>query len=83
MNTKSEALPVLIEDSRYAVISIGDAAAGIRCGFRTRTQFFGSAAAVLRNNCLSRITDSLIFRLMITPTLGYLVVFWIPHPICG
>ena len=40
-------------------------------GFRPRTLLFGSTAAVLHYNCLSRIIASLARRLLLLPTIGY------------
>ena len=58
-------------DARYAIIALWAPAEKIWVGFRSRTQLFGSIAAVLRYNCLSRIIASLICRILLIPTLGY------------
>ena len=66
-----KALPIRPEDSRYAVIALWGPKRLIWCGRRTRTQLFGSTAAVLHYNGISRIIASLLSRLLVIPTLGY------------
>ena len=54
-----KALPIKPGDAKYAIIALWGPKRKIWCGFRTRTQLFGSAAAVLHYNSLSRIIASL------------------------
>ena len=65
------ALPVTPTDAKYAVITLWCPVKKIRCGFRPRTQLFGSIDAVLHYSRLSRIIASLICRILLIPTKGY------------
>ena len=64
-------LPIKPEDSSYAAIALWGPRRLIWCGCRSRTQLFGSTAAVLRYNALSRIIASPICRILAIPTMGY------------
>ena len=41
------------------------------CGFPPREKLFGPIDAVLHYNCVSRIIATLIYRLLLIPTIGY------------
>ena len=66
-----KALPIRPLDAKYAAITLWGPTRKVWCGFRTRTQLFGSTAAVLHYNALSRIIASLLCRILAIPTLGY------------
>ena len=66
-----KALPLRPADTRHAVIAIWGPNTKAWFGFRPRTLLFGSTAAVLHYNCLSRIIASLACRILLIPTLGY------------
>ena len=66
-----KALPLRPDDSRHAIIALYNPSLRGWFGFRSRTLLFGSTAAVLHYNCLSRIIASLACRLLLIPTIGY------------
>ena len=66
-----KALPLRAEDSNYAVIALWNPLAKAWYGSKSRTQLFGSTAAVLHYNCFSRIIASLLCRILAIPTVGY------------
>ena len=57
-------LPVTTKDELAAVVTLKDLVDGKWCGFIPRTQLFGSTAAVLHYNCLSRVIASLACRIL-------------------
>ena len=66
-----KSLPLLPSGARYAVIALYNPQTQVWNGFRPRTQLFGSIAAVLHYNCLSRIIASLACQILLIPTIGY------------
>ena len=66
-----KAAPICMGDDRFDVIALWNPADAAWYGFRTRSLLFGSTAAALRNNFLSRIIDSVLCRLLVIPTFGY------------
>ena len=66
-----KALPLRPTDSDYAIIALWNPKTRTWHGFRPKTQLFGSTAAVLHYNCLSRIIASMACRLLHIPTVGY------------
>ena len=66
-----KALPLRPADARHAVIALWDNTTKAWFGFKPKTLLFGSAAAVLHYNCLSRLLASLACRILMLPTIGY------------
>ena len=66
-----KALPLRPSDTRHAVIALWGPKSKKMFGFRPRTLLFGSTAAVIHYNCLSRIIASLACRILLLPTIGY------------
>ena len=64
-------LPLRPGQARLAVIALRDPATDRRYAFRSRTLVFGSTAAVLHYNCLSRCLASLISKTFGIPMVGY------------
>ena len=75
-------LPVTTQDELTAVVTLKDLVDGRWYGFIPRTQLFGSTAAVLHYNCLSRIIASLACRILKIPCVGYYDDFGIILPEC-
>ena len=66
-----KSLPLRPSESNYAIIALYQPESRRWFGFRPKTQLFGSTAAVLHYNCLSRIIASLACRILLIPTIGY------------
>ena len=66
-----KALPLRPADARHAVLAIWDPLSRLWYGFKPKTLLFGSTAAVLHYNCLSRIIASIACRVLLIPTVGY------------
>ena len=66
-----KALPLTPDHVKYAVIALWNPIQKGWFAFRPRTQLFGSIAAVLHYNCLSRLIASLACRILLIPTIGY------------
>ena len=66
-----KALPLLPADARHAAIALWGPNTRARFGFKPKTLLFGSTAAVLHYNCLSRLIASLSRRILLLPTIGY------------
>ena len=66
-----KALPMKPSEARFATLALWDPIEKKWNGFTPRTLIFGSTAAVLHYNCLSRVIASLACRLLLLPTLGY------------
>ena len=66
-----KALPLRPSHIPYAVIALWNPQKREWFAFRPRTQLFGSIAAVLNYNCLSRLIASLACRILLIPTIGY------------
>ena len=64
-------LPMSARDGRAAVATLRDPRGEELYGFAPKTQLLGSAAAVLRYNCFSRIMASLACRVLELPCVGY------------
>ena len=75
-------LPVTTEDELAAVVTLKDLVDGQWYGFIPRTQLFGSTAAVLHYNCLSRVIASLACRILKIPCVGYYDDFGLILPEC-
>ena len=75
-------LPVATKDELAAVVTLKDLVDGRWYGFIPRTQLFGSTAAVLHYNCLSRVIASLACRILKIPCVGYYDDFGIILPEC-
>ena len=75
-------LPVATKDELAAVVTLKDLVDGQWYGFIPRTQLFGSTAAVLHYNCLSRVIASLACRILKIPCVGYYDDFGIILPEC-
>ena len=75
-------LPVTTKDELAAAVTLKDLAGGKWYGFIPRTQLFGSAAAALRYNCLSRVIASLACRILEIPCVGYYDDFGVILPEC-
>ena len=75
-------LPVTTKDELAAVVTLKDLVGGQWYGFIPRTQLFGSTAAVLHYNCLSRVIASLACRILKIPCVGYYDDFGIILPEC-
>ena len=75
-------LPVTTKDELAAVVTLKDLVDGNWYGFIPRTQLFGSTAAVLHYNCLSRVIASLACRILKIPCVGYYDDFGIILPVC-
>ena len=66
-----KALPLRPSDAKYAIIALRNPDDKSWYGFRSNTLLFGSTAAVLHYNCVSRIIASLACRILLLPTVGY------------
>ena len=73
-------LPMEELDELAAAITLKQPRKKKRFGFIPKTQLFGSAAAVLRYNCLSRVLASLACRYLNLPCVGYYDDFAIVAP---
>ena len=73
-------LPLKKEDELTAVATLQSPEDEKCYGFIPKTQLFGSAAAVLRYNCLSRVIASLACRVLKLPCVGYCGDFAIAAP---
>ena len=67
-------------DELAAVVTLKDPVGGEWYGFIPHTQLFGSTAAALRYNCLSRVIASLACRISEIPRIGYYDDFRIVLP---
>ena len=66
-----KALPIRPADINYAVLALWNPLESAWYGSKTRTQLFGSTAAVLHYNCFSRVIASLVCRILAIPMVGY------------
>ena len=66
-----KALPIRPGNTGRAIIALWGPKTRSWFGFRPRTLLFGSTAAVLHYNCLSRTIASLACRVPLIPTIGY------------
>lgn len=66
-----KALPLKPSEACFATLALRNPDDGVWYGFRPRTLMFGSTAAVLHYNCLSRVIASLACRLLLLPAVGY------------
>ena len=73
-------LPLKAEDEQAAVVTLQSPEDGKWYGFIPKTQLFGSTAAVLHYNCLSRVIASLACRILKLPCVGYYDDFAIIAP---
>ena len=73
-------LPVTTKDELAAAVTLKDPVDGQWYGFIPRTQLFGSTAAALHYNCLSRVIASLACRMLKIPCVGYYDDFGIILP---
>ena len=64
-------LPIDPADQKTAIVALRHPKSGKWFGFITRTLVFGSVAAVLHYNILSRIWTSICCRLLGIPIVGY------------
>ena len=74
-------LPLRPEKGRLATITHRDPSTGGRMAFPPNTGLSGGATAILRYNCLCRITATLATRLLGIPTLGFLDDFGLATPL--
>ena len=66
-----EQLPIRPENSELATIALRDPNTDRWAAFRPRALMFGSTAAVVHYNCLSRCLAALISRVFGIPMMGY------------
>ena len=76
-------LPVTTNDELAAAATLKRPVDGEWYGFIPHTQLFGSTAAVLHYNCLSRVIASLTCRALKIPRIGYYDDFGIILPECS
>ena len=69
-------------DELAAAVTLKDPVDGQWYGFIPRTQLFGSTAAALHYNCLSRVIASLACRVLKIPCVGYYDDFGLILPEC-
>ena len=75
-------LPATTEDELAAAVTLKNPAGGQWYGFVPHTQLFGSTAAALHYNCLSRVVASLACRVLKIPCVGYYDDFGLISPEC-
>ena len=75
--------PVTTKDELAAAVTLRRPVDGGRYGLIPHTQLFGSTAAVLHYDCLSRIIASLTCRVRKFPRIGYYDDFGIISPECS
>ena len=76
-------LPLLRENEPGAVVTLRNPSDGLLYGLIPRSQLFGSAAAVLHYDCLSRVIASLTRSALKIPCVGYYDDFGIVLPECS